>query len=755
MIVSNRFTPLACTAITMATGLALTLSSTVLAGDLGAGQSATVDETSPVERWTLMNGARVTLTPGAESNKISAYSASVVNASGATITDTGSALLLIDSTALIRNSSMRSTQRYGLEMLTQLDGSGGSGGGSTATVTNSQIEGVSRGISATANAQLTLENTHVRGSGNGTGNVTQGGVGAMLLGARASLQDSSVTGDHIGMVLIRDISVTTGNTVQLVLEHSTVQGKAGSAITVGGAGIGVTGSGLSADITVANGSSLVGGNGRILEVRQSNVVAMTVDNSRLNGNIVADEVADLALTFNKGAWLTGSIEGADTLAIDASSGWSLTGDSQVDQLTLSGMVDLRGTDGNASFVHLQVGELSGSGAFALGTDLAAGLGDFLDVGGTATGSYSLLVENTGVEPSRNADDLRVVHTGGGDADFAVVGETVDAGAYTYRLEQRSDGSGANDWFLVQVKQASRSTSAAVGLFSAAPTVWYGETSTLRTRMGELRNGTGQGGGWLRSYGSKHNVSGGSEFAYSQRQQGISFGADMPLPTSNGQWLVGVMGGYSNSTLDLKADSSGKVGSFHIGAYSTWLADNGFYVDALLKANRLQNRTDVIMRDGQKSKGRYTQHGIGASVEVGKRIALGEDSFVAPYAQLSGLWITAGDYSLDNGLHAQGNNADSLVSKVGAQVGRRFPLANGGSIQPHVKVAVAHEFANHNQVNVNGNRFENDLSGTRGELGLGVSAQIGDRLQVHADFDYMQGKNIEQPWGASVGVRYNF
>lgn len=755
MIVSNRFTPLACTAITMATGLALTLSSTVLAGDLGAGQSATVDETSPVERWTLMNGARVTLTPGAESNKIAAYSASVVNASGATITDTGSALLLIDSTALIRNSSMRSTQRYGLEMLTQLDGSGGSGGGSTATVTNSQIEGVSRGISATANAQLTLENTHVRGSGNGTGNVTQGGVGAMLLGARASLQDSSVTGDHIGMVLIRDTSVTTGNTVQLVLEHSTVQGKAGSAITVGGAGIGVTGSGLTADITVANGSSLVGGNDRILEVRESNVVAMTVDNSRLNGNIVADEVADLALTFNNATWLTGSIEGADTLAIDASSGWSLTGDSQVDQLTLSGMVDLRGIDGNASFAHLQVGELSGSGAFALGTDLAAGLGDFLDVGGTATGSYSLLVENTGVEPSRNADDLRVVHTGGGDADFAVVGETVDAGAYTYRLEQRSDGSGANDWFLVQVKQASRSTSAAVGLFSAAPTVWYGETSTLRTRMGELRNGTGQGGGWLRSYGSKHNVSGGSEFAYSQRQQGISFGADVPLPTSNGQWLAGVMGGYSNSTLDLKADSSGKVDSFHIGAYSTWLADNGFYVDALLKANRLQNRTDVIMRDGQKSKGRYTQHGVGASVEVGKRIALGEDSFVAPYAQLSGLWITAGDYSLDNGLHAQGNNADSLVSKVGAQVGRRFPLANGGSIQPHVKVAVAHEFANHNQVNVNGNRFENDLSGTRGEIGLGVSAQIGDRLQVHADFDCMQGKNIEQPWGASVGVRYNF
>jgi outer membrane autotransporter protein len=425
------------------------------------------------------------------------------------------------------------------------------------------------------------------------------------------------------------------------------------------------------------------------------------------------------------------------------------------ELALEGMADLRGTDGNATFNRLQVQSLRGSGTFALGTDLTAGLGDFLDVTGVATGSHRLLIDNTGAEPVEGAADLRVVHTGGGDAAFSVIGDTVDAGAYTYQLEQRPDASGANDWFLVQMTQASCSASAAVGLFSAAPTVWYGETTTLRTRIGELRNGTGQGGVWLRSYGSRHIVSGGSEFAYSQNQRGISFGADAPLTAADGQWLVGVMGGYSQSNLDLGAGSSGKVDSFYVGAYSTWLTDSGYYVDALIKANRLQNRTNVVMRDGQKAKGRYTQHGIGGSVEVGKHIALDESTFVAPYAQVSALWITAGDYALDNGLDARGDMADSLVSKVGAQVGRRFALEHGGSVQPYVKVAVAHEFANSNKVKVNGHRFDNDLSGTRGELGVGVSAQMTDVLQVHADFDYMQGKHIEQPWGASIGVRYNF
>jgi len=59
------------------------------------------------------------------------------------------------------------------------------------------------------------------------------------------------------------------------------------------------------------------------------------------------------------------------------------------------------------------------------------------------------------------------------------------------------------------------------------------------------------------------------------------------------------------------------------------------------------------------------------------------------------------------------------------------------------------------VHVNGNEFNNDLSGSRGELGTGIAVSLADRLQVHADFDYSNGDNIEQPWGANIGVRYSW
>ena len=82
------------------------------------------------------------------------------------------------------------------------------------------------------------------------------------------------------------------------------------------------------------------------------------------------------------------------------------------------------------------------------------------------------------------------------------------------------------------------------------------------------------------------------------------------------------------------------------------------------------------------------------------------------------------------------------------------MGNGKFIQPYVRVAYAHEFAN-NKVRVNNNVFNNDLSGSRGELGTGIAVSLADRLQVHVDLDYSNGNNIEQPWGANVGVRYNW
>jgi len=164
---------------------------------------------------------------------------------------------------------------------------------------------------------------------------------------------------------------------------------------------------------------------------------------------------------------------------------------------------------------------------------------------------------------------------------------------------------------------------------------------------------------------------------------------------------------------------------------------------------------VRMNDGEKATGDYDNYGIGGSVEAGRHIQLEDGWFIEPYAQVAALWVQGERYGLDNGMQASNNTANSLLGKLGTHVGRTFPLAAGGFVQPYVKVAAVHEFARNNKVKINETTFHDDLSGGRGEVGAGVAVQMTDALQVHADFDYSNGKNIEQPWGANVGIRYSW
>ncbi|MDB5983144.1 MAG: prn [Pseudomonas sp.] len=726
---------------------------------LNPGSEATVRSSDTLEDWRL-NGATLNVIDNGQTKQIDARGGSVVNINNGLVNSHGVAGVLLEgSSATINNATIIATNAtsstletsYGLHLYQGAT----SNPASSATVSNSFISGVGRGINAFHGASVTLTDTYVKGNAgqNAVGPVS-GGVGMVLGGSAATLARSTVVGDNNGVVMLTDrISNSIPTPASLTLDdHSSVIGESGSAILVSRGNT----DNLETTINVNNGSTLTGGNGVILEVEQGAIAAFNVSNSQLTGDVLVESGSTANLNLANNASLTGTVTNATSMTLDGTSLWTMQGDSTVGLLELNGgTVNLRGTDGEASFHQLDVRDLTGNGTFVMGTDLAAHQGDMLNVTDSATGSHRLLVENTDVEPIKGDADRQVVHIGSGDAQFAVIGGKVDAGAFAYELDERADGNGGKDWYLSQTKELSKSSEAVIGLFSAAPTVWYGESASLRSRMGELRNGQDQGGGWLRTYGNKFNMSGNSGVEYQQIQQGISFGADMPISNSNGQWLLGLMGGYSKSDLDLKGGTTGTVHSAYVGAYSTWLSDDGFYIDALIKANRFQNQTNVIMRDGEKAKGKYNNYGVGGSIEAGKHITFADDWFVEPYAQVSTLWVSGEDYSLDNGLDASSNKADSLLGKVGSHLGRKFALDDGGFVQPYVKAAVGREFVSNNKVKVNGNSFANDLSGSRVEMGAGVAAQLTDVLQVHADFDYMKGNNIEQPWGVNLGVRYNW
>lgn len=697
--------------------------------------------------------------------------------------------------------------------------------GATANAQDSSITGSNRGIvvSASGTAQapstVTLDNTSVTGTAgsailvnavtpslqpNATfvvqnGSTLTGGNGVMLevgLAGTATpstvnftADNSTLTGDVLvtapstANITLRNNASTTGNMTNIAslnMDSSTMTGNVveqpgsttpvsmvnnstltGQLLDVGSLDMnssmltgGVTSaSGSTTRVTLANTSTLTG--------QLTNIGALNIDQSLMTGDVIQDAATPAAITLSNSGTLTGSVSNAQSMNLDSTSRWNMINDSSVGSLTLNGgTVNLRGA--NAGFRTLTLGSLSGAGTFALGTDLAGHLSDLINVTGSATGSYTLAVQNTGVDPVEESHAQQVVHTGSGDGVFAVPDGVVDVGTFQYRLEKRG-----TDWFLVQATTSNPdpdpdpdpiitpSTRAVIGLFSAAPTVWYGELSTLRSRMGELRNGHEQGGFWTRAYGNKFSVSTTDQVNYQQNQQGISFGIDTPLPSADGQWLLGVMGGYSRSDLDLQRGTSGEVNSYYLGVYSTWLSTSGYYIDAVIKANRFENKADVLMSDNVKSEGDYRSYGFGSSIEAGKHINLADNWFIEPYAQVSTLWVSGEHYDLDNGMQARSNHADSLLGKVGTHVGRTYTLAKGGFVQPYVKVAAMQEFLRSNKVKVNSTTFSDDLSGSRGEIGAGLAAQLTDVLQVHADLDYSNGENIEQPWGVNVGLRYSW
>jgi outer membrane autotransporter protein len=704
------------------------------------GVDRTVDASDLPDNYLVINGGQLNVVGGGAVGTVLVEQSTLKVVDGSVL----NGIINSDGQVILDQAQVSSSVGIGLRLSSNTSGVNVH---PTARVQNSSVTGVGIGLATGVRGELWVHQSSI----NVTSLPGDPGVALRMDGGVAHLGGKSrILGDLHGIAVVDGSRGPDGSVFNSInrfeIDNSLVSSSLGAAIKVHGSGYrdGVT----KADIVISNGAEIYAGNGNLLEVERNSDVKLQVLNSRLFGNIIAEEGADLAVELADGASLTGNLINIDYLRLGTSAQWNLTEHNVLNSLSFeNGRLSFTTPD----FHTLTVGTLSGNGTFDMRINLDTAQGDLLNVTGQATGHHQLNVQNTGVEAVKpEFEPLRIVHTEGGDAQFGLIGGRVDLGAYSYLLEKQD-----NDWFIVgEGKVISPSTQSALALFNAAPAIWNSELTTLRSRMGEVR-GQEEGGGWIRSYGNRFNAGTGAGIHYQQKQQGLSFGADAPIPVSNGSLVIGVMGGYSKSDLDLSRGTSGEVNSYYAGAYGTWLLDDGYYLDGVLKLNKFRNESEVAMSDGTKAKGRYNNTALGGSVEFGRHIKLSDNYFVEPYTQLSSVFIGGDSYTLSNGLKAKDDRTQSLLGKVGTTAGRDFTLKDGSVLQPYVRVALAHEFAHDNEVKVNETRFDNSLSGSRLELGAGVAVSLSKRVQLHADFDYMKGEHVEQPWGANVGLKLAF
>lgn len=631
------------------------------------------------------------------------------------------------------------------------------------------------------NTSAVLEGTNR----NGSFAITDGSAGNMLLenGGVLSVYDTHEATDtwvdRGGTLLLNSGSVLKGTTT--VTGDGTLAGPEvnnqgqlrylnNSAAVYNG---NITGTG---DLTVEGGSLTLGGT-----LSQDGGVfihsggGLNMDSLQTQVDVTTQSGATLNLM--NGSILTGRIlddgtGGGDVLVAGASV-WRLTGDSTVGALSVSGgTIDFH--DSGTSVPHvvtLNASTLSGSGTFLMNTDIAAYSGDLLNVSGNASGNFALGIRNTGQEPVSAGAPLRVVHTGGGDAQFTLNGGKVDAGTWEYYLTREN-----TDWYLSpdipqEVKpdvppevrpeapagrQTTASTDAVLNMASAPVYIFNQELQNLRFRRGDVvQNSPAPGGVWGRYLGSDTRISGAAGSGYKLRQSGFETGGDKVFELDDSRLAVGAFFSFTDNRINHARGGNSDVDSTGGGLYATWADSSGLYVDGVAKVNHFSNRLQTQMSDSTPVRGNYSQNGYGASLEVGKTFRFSENVWAEPYVLGRAFRAEGRDIRLDNGMKTRIDTTKSLQAEVGVSVGMNLDVG-GTVVKPYLSAAVNHEFSDNNNVRINDSYdFLNDISGTTGKYGLGVSAQLTPNAGVWAEARYENGRHTESPVTASAGFRINF
>ena len=287
-------------------------------------------------------------------------------------------------------------------------------------------------------------------------------------------------------------------------------------------------------------------------------------------------------------------------------------------------------------------------------------------------------------------------------------------------------------------------------------VFNSELQSLRFRHGDvMQNTRSPGGVWGRYTGSDTRINGGAGSGYSLTQSGMETGGDTVFDLNDSRLAVGAFVSCTDNSISHNRGGSSTVGSTGGGLYATWFNNDGYYVDGVVKVNRFRNELRTWMSDGTAVKGDYHQNGFGGSLEAGRTFSLNENTWIQPYLRSTAFRAESKDISLDNGMKAKAGTTKSLQGEVGVNLGMNLDVA-GTVVRPYLTTAVSHEFSDNNKVRINDSyNFTNDISGTTGKYGAGVSAQLTANAGVWAEASYQNGENTESPVTGSVGFRINF
>ncbi len=506
-------------------------------------------------------------------------------------------------------------------------------------------------------------------------------------------------------------------------------------------------------------------------------IDVTTNNPAVPGNVTFETVDNAGLLEIGPTW-TGGANVEDFAPIPDKLGADLV--TTINTLNMKGgMVALEAYSPAAQQNHLKIGTLTGQGDFYISTQMADGWGDHITVSNKATGNFGIEFADSGKEP-KSATRHTVVSVNSGDAAFRLLNkdETAEIGAYQYSLKKNQSGE-STEWYLQGKRKGDKDTDNGnngntggdnggtkpvlsysaknVMAMAAAPRqVLQAESVSLQQRPGNYYSNPQHSYGlWTRYLHDNTRLNDKNDTTFKNKLDGMQIGVDKPFRLEDSTVLVGVFTGFSRSKVSTSDYGNGTVESWHGGLYATWQHDNGFYADAMLKGNRLDNTNNGRMKNGSAARGDYHQNAFTASVESGFNYEIMPALTVQPYGKLQYARIGSADYELSNGMRADIHSADSFQGEAGTLVSISFEVRSA-VLKPYARLAVVHEFTKENDVTINRtNTFSNDFSGSTGKYGLGLDAQITPQAAFYTEINYLNGNKRETPVSADLSFRVRF
>ena len=481
-----------------------------------------------------------------------------------------------------------------------------------------------------------------------------------------------------------------------------------------------------------------------------------------------------------------------TLNLTNNSTWDLVDNSEVTDLHLNNSaVSLTST--KAPYAALTItGNLTGSGTFNLYTNIANNNANKIVVQGTAEGSHKIGVTNQGANVANGK--VTLVETNGGNAAFSLTNPNnrVDLGAYQYFLTKEG-----NNWVLANSKNVVTPTppvapvtpsnpvvtpsnqvvtpsnpvvtpskpvvtpnkpvvtptapvlpstpllsdlaNAQVSLRQAQLLLVEDGLTGIHQRLGEVKNGE-KGNVWVRNVNSRQKLAalsaGESETSgFKQNIHSLQVGADAAV-TDN--LRVGGFVGRSQANVDFNGDyGDGKVRSNSVGLYAAYLADNGIYVDNIVKYSRLHANSD------HTEKRHYNAYTI--SSELGKRFSLVNDWTITPQAQLAWTHISSQENE---------DSLSSVYSRIGLRVAKGFALSNGWNLQPYAEVNAITSKNRSSKIHYTNSALDVASSRGRFESAVGLNAGFANH-RFGLEVSRADGKNFDKPYAIQAVYRYQW